>query len=301
MGSAIQPSYASAASNATGYQRVWYKLVEKDGNPFAGATVGSVILPGGAMIDDLRDSVKAKNSNKLALIDSSDLIVYLNEYALKEKKEPLKEDDLVYGLAKSKKDALWVAVPHVSNVSIKTGSTTKQQKYKGLSVESSCRKYLDTLASKLALDYGFQWGTNGNASSPSIGDVLQAKEKNEWEHYTRWTTLEERTSDDGFLQPKQRVNRNMKDLPNLFTAVEWNFLKTLNDKTNKRIHSAALPTDNSGKPFVIVSHDDYTKEVISLLQEIAFKGDIVGDKSLLVVKDEEYLSGTSSSESGSPK
>lgn len=63
-------SYAAAAFEATGYQRVWYKLVNKDNKPYMGFTVESVRLLPGSIVSDLKKEVKKENSNLLALIDA---------------------------------------------------------------------------------------------------------------------------------------------------------------------------------------------------------------------------------------
>ena len=47
-----------------------------------------------------------------------------------------------------------------------------------MSVEASCRKYLDAIALKLAGYYGFDYKCKGG---PTIGDVLTAKKGKEGE------------------------------------------------------------------------------------------------------------------------
>ena len=61
-------------------------------------------------------------------------------------------------------------------------SSTKQSQYKGMSVESSCRKFLDALAKKISELYDFATVYERN---PTMGDVLKAKdgmEGTDWEY-----------------------------------------------------------------------------------------------------------------------
>jgi hypothetical protein len=55
--------------------------------------------------------------------------------------------------------------------------TFSRQSYKTMSVEASCRKYLDAIALKLAGYFEFNYRYKGG---PNIGDVLTAKENNNW-------------------------------------------------------------------------------------------------------------------------
>jgi hypothetical protein len=98
---------------------VYFQLVDSNGQPFMGTSVDSVELPPTATVVKFRDAVKAKNPNKLAFIDASDLLVYKNKAAFEKrnaavdegKEEPLEEDSLLDGLGSSKKEALVVVVP----------------------------------------------------------------------------------------------------------------------------------------------------------------------------------------------
>jgi hypothetical protein len=69
-------------------------------------------------VDDLIDAVHAKNSNKLAVVDVSNLAVYKNaaHFHARDKEGPLEEDAELGNVGKSKKDALIVLVPSPSGM-----------------------------------------------------------------------------------------------------------------------------------------------------------------------------------------
>ena len=50
---------------------------------------------------------------------------------------------------------------------VTTSSSKKQLTYKGMSVEASCRKYLDALVRKIAVNYDF----NTEYSTPTMGEL----------------------------------------------------------------------------------------------------------------------------------
>jgi len=75
-------------------------------------------------------------------------------------------------------------------------------------------------------------------------------------------------------------------------------LKQWNQKTNSKIHDADLPKTSTGKYFVIIPHADFNEETISFFKTIGVKGRLYDNVSKLEVKDEDELSGSSSSESG---
>jgi hypothetical protein len=178
-----------------------------------------------------------------------------------------------------------------------SGSSKKQLTYKGLGVEASCRKYFDALARKLALYYRFKW-THGKY--PTMGDVLYAYQKRAWKYQYEYQTEEERTDESGFTQVDEQVPILSIRLPDLFDTDEWAKLKEWNQKTNSRIHDADLPKTSTGKYFVIIPHADYNDKTISFFKTIGVKGHLYDNESKLEVKDEDDLSGSSSSESGSP-
>jgi hypothetical protein len=175
-------------------------------------------------------------------------------------------------------------------------SSKKQLTYKGLGVESSCRKYFDALAQKLALYYRFKWGPDDDNDYPTFGDVLHAYKKNEWNFVYRQQSYAERTDESGLTQVSKGAAIPIFSvrLPDLFDEDEWLKLKEWNQKTNSRIHDADVPKTSTGKYFVIIPHADYTKETISFFKIIGIKGYLYDNESKLEVKDEDDLSGSSS-------
>jgi hypothetical protein len=181
-----------------------------------------------------------------------------------------------------------------------SGSSKKQLSYKGMSTEASCRKYLDALARQLALYYRFKWGPDDDNDYPTFGDVLHAYKKNEWNFVYRQQSYAERTDESGFTQVSKQAPIFSVRLPDLFDEDEWVKLKEWNQKTNNRIHDADLPKTSTGKYFVIIPHADYNKETISFFKTIGVKGHLYDNESKLEVKDEDDLSGSSSSNLGLP-
>ncbi len=63
---------------------IWFMLTDSaTGKPYKGTTVSSVlrsslVVP---VVDQFRDAVKAKYSNKLSSVDAADLLVYKNKAA----------------------------------------------------------------------------------------------------------------------------------------------------------------------------------------------------------------------------
>lgn len=164
------------------------------------------------------------------------------------------------------------------------GSSKKQLTYKGMSTEASCRKYLDAVAKEVFQSYDFDTVYR----TPTMGDLLAAKEGQEGD------TWDYRKNRRGQLM-------TTIPLPSFFSKSEWDLLKSLNSDTSKRIHDAKLPQTSSQKPYVIIPHSKYdTKEYVNKLKSIAAKANIVEEEDDLIVKDELDLSGSSSSEFGSP-
>lgn len=76
----------------------------------------------------------------------------------------------------------------------------------------------------------------------------------------------------------------------MFTATEWITLKKFNKTTTNRVHSADLPLNSSGKPYIIVPHAEFTPEMIDFLKEIGVKATFFINMNDLEVKDEDVLS-----------
>jgi hypothetical protein len=87
---------------------IWFLLVDSaTGQPYKGTTVSSIlrsslVVP---VIDQFRDAVKAKHSNKLSSVDAADLLVYKNKAAF-DKRTVLEEKVSFTQLKKSSKKTL---------------------------------------------------------------------------------------------------------------------------------------------------------------------------------------------------
>jgi hypothetical protein len=170
----------------------------------------------------------------------------------------------------------------------------RQQRYKTMSVEASCRKYLDAIALKLAGYYEFHFSFR---SGPTIGDVLAARKGKEGEDwgFRRAIKNDQQIDEDG-----EMVQINKGDpifptpLPYIFTPDEWAKLKVLNKNTTKLIHSGNLPSLSNGKPYIVIPHSEFTEEMISFLKTIGVKATLFSSPDDLVVKDEDALSEGSS-------
>ena len=61
---------------------VWFLLLNSaTGEPYKGTSASKVSVSSSADLDDFRDAVKAKHSNKLSTFDDADLLVYKNKAA----------------------------------------------------------------------------------------------------------------------------------------------------------------------------------------------------------------------------
>ena len=90
---------------------VWYKLVNPDGRAFKGATATRAFVFEDAIVDDLRDSVKAKNADDLVGVYAARLLVYTSDWTPGSDTKVLEVDTPVNGLGKVKENALVVVVP----------------------------------------------------------------------------------------------------------------------------------------------------------------------------------------------
>ena len=163
-------------------------------------------------------------------------------------------------------------------------SSTKQSQYKGMSVESSCRKFLDALAKKISELYDFARVYERN---PTMGDVLKAKDGMEG---TDW---------DYLIRRKKQLTSI--PLPNMYSKEDWDELSRLNQVTTLRIHNALLPTTSQGKPFIILSHSDYNDAHVKQLKLIAATANLVFDENELIIKDEGHISSSSSDDTSPTK
>ena len=278
---------------------VWFLIVDSvTGKPYKGTTADYVSLPPGSVIAQFRDAAHLKNSSILTGITSSQLTVYKNKAAFDKrnaavddgKEEPLDPTESL-GLLGSKEDMLVVAVPSPTSSSLKP---FRQKRYKAMSVEASCRKYLDAIALKLASFYEFDYKYDGG---PTIGDVFAAKdgvEGDEWS-FRRAKKNYQRLGADGFTVEilKGQPLTNIK-LPDIYTADEWKKIKKFNYNTSERIHDGSLPSLSNGRPYIVIPHAEFTPEMISFLKTIGVKASLFSSPDVLEIKDEDVLSEGSS-------
>ena len=113
----------------------WYLLLDSatTGQPYEGSKADFVSLPPGSVAAKFRDAVLSKTPNKLARVDTSDLLVYKNNAAFdmrnakdddggNTERQPLDPTQPVDGLG-SKEDKLVVVVP---SPRISSQTTTEQ-------------------------------------------------------------------------------------------------------------------------------------------------------------------------------
>jgi hypothetical protein len=179
---------------------------------------------------------------------------------------------------------------------VKTAAVTKSSRLvttRKMSVEASCRKYLDAIAMKLSSFYEFDYRYK---EGPTIGDVLQAKnglEGKDWK-FRRAINTHYQTDDEGFtveIRKGQPLRSNK--LPDLYTPDEWDKISKFNKNTTKRVHNGNLPQLSNGKPYIIIPHSEFTEEMISFLKNIGVKASLFSSPDDLEVKDEDLLSNSS--------
>jgi hypothetical protein len=280
---------------------VWFLLLDSDtGKPHKDTSVSSVLLSSLVVpvVDHFRKAVKAEYSNKLSSVDSGTLLVYKNKAAFDKRNaavddgetEPIDPTESL-DLLGSKDDMLIVAVPSSSS-SLKP---YRQKRYKAMSVEASCRKYLDAIALKLASFYEFDYKYD---SGPTIGDVFAAKDGVEGDGWSfrRAKNNYQRLGADGFMVEirKGQPLANIK-LPDIYTTDEWKKIKKFNYNTSERIHSGSLPSLSNGRPYIVIPHAEFMPEMISFLKTIGVKASLFSSADVLEIKDEDVLSEGSSS------
>jgi hypothetical protein len=247
-------------------------------------------------IDDFIEACKKKLSPHFDSIATDQLSLSLTEGGT-----PLEPDSsLPESENNTAKTPLFISITNPT-LPVAVYSNTKQKQYKKMSVEASCRKYFDALACKLALFYEFPWAFKQN---PTIGDVIKAKEKNNWKYLYEPLESEQMTDNERFVTVRKETKCPRLDvaLPELFTTEEWDKVKELNKKTNDRIHDAALPTTRDGKRYIILPHSEFSNpKTIAFFKSIGVKGQLFAYEDDLLIKDEDNLSGSSASEkSNSP-
>jgi hypothetical protein len=128
-----------------------------------------------------------------------------------------------------------------------------------MSVEASCRKYLDAIALKLAGYYEFSYRYKGG---PTIIDLLTAKENNNWK-FRRAVTTHHQIDEEGYIvEIRKGQQLTNEKLPNLYTPDEWDKISKFYQKTTKLVHSGNLPSLSNGKPYIVIPHSEFTPEMI---------------------------------------
>ncbi|GMF28573.1 unnamed protein product [Phytophthora lilii] len=102
---------------------------------------------------------------------------------------------------------------------------------------------------------------------------------------------------DSWHEGKRVLQLTGVELPNYFTEDEWNDLKDLNRRTNRRIHDGKVPTTSKGKPYIILPHAIFSGDRVDRYKDIARRADVVWEASEFEVKDEDEFSGSSRSSS----
>ena len=108
----INPQQQQSSSMSPSSPLVWYLLLDSHtGEPYKETCVDCVSLSPACVIDQFRDAVKAKHSNKLSSFDADDLLVYRNKTAFVGRKEEPLDPTESLGLLGIKDDMIVVAVP----------------------------------------------------------------------------------------------------------------------------------------------------------------------------------------------
>ena len=184
-----------------------------------------------------------------------------------------------------------VVVPSPTSSSLKP---FRQKRYKAMSVEASCRKYLDAIALKLSSFYEFDYKY---VSGPTIGDVFAAKdgvEGDEWSFRRAKKNYERIDADGCTVEIRKGQPLTSIKLPDIYTADEWKKIKKFNHNTSERIHSGNMPSLSNGRPYIVIPHSEFTPEMISFLKTIGVKASLFSSPDVLEIIDENVLSEGSS-------
>jgi hypothetical protein len=242
------------------------------------------VFKAGKELDNAREELKnfkADNPNAFFDIEKKEYLTFLTQQ-VKDREEALKDREAALkdrAAELNDREAALIKLAKVPQT-----SSTKQSQYKGMSVESSCRKFLDALAKKISELYDFDTVYERN---PTMGDVLKAKdglEGTDWEY-----------------RIKRKKQLTSIPLPDMYSKEDWDELSRLNRVTTLRIHDARLPTTSQGKPFIILSHSDYNDAHVKQLKLIAATANLVFDENELIIKDEGHMSSSSSDDTSPTK
>jgi hypothetical protein len=92
--------------------KCWVQIVDSHGAIYKDSNATRVTVDDDAIVDDLRDAVKVKNSNDLAHIDARNLTVYKNKADLDNKQPITRLSTPVKDLGKDEDNAVFVVVPN---------------------------------------------------------------------------------------------------------------------------------------------------------------------------------------------
>jgi hypothetical protein len=134
---------------------IWFQLIDlTTGEPYKETRAGKVSVSSSADVVDFQDAVKAKNSNKLSSVDTSDLLVYKNKAAFVGKEEPLKSSRLLHGLGETdeEEDMVIVVVPSLIQAEEDFPSTKRQKSKAGIrNIQAQLTEWME-IADNLRFD-----------------------------------------------------------------------------------------------------------------------------------------------------
>ena len=248
-----------------------------------------VSTEGCSYVSDFKGAIKKKLPHLLAAYDAAQLVLFTPDG-----KEEIDPGESITKLNEFNVGPWTPLVVTVDELPIPapSGSSKKQLTYKGMSTEASCRKYLDALAIAFFIEYDFP----KTYRKPTMGDVLAAfrGKQGKCDYTSPGVTWWDYRQNDGLRLTNEPLSSRL-------TAKQWKTLEKLNRKTSERIHDALLPLTTNQKPFIVLSHNDFVDtEIVNDLKSIAVIIGVVPTEADFIVKDESDLSGSSSSESGSP-
>ncbi len=235
--------------------------------------------------DDLDDFLKEiKKESQLAIPQNTPIALYKSDGTTE-----IKTTDTIQSLGNMGKDA---DAPLVVKTTA-AGKSSRLVTTRKMSVEASCRKYLDAIAKRLAEFYEFNYRFKSGAT---IGDVLEAKdgiEGEDWD-FRKAKKTHYQTDDDGFtVQIRKGQPLKSTKLPDLYNPDEWDKISKFNKKTTQRVHDGQLPHLSNGKPYILIPHSEFTEEMVLFLKSIGVKATLFSSIDDLEVKDEDFLSDSS--------
>jgi hypothetical protein len=179
---------------------------------------------------------------------------------------------------------------------IAVGKSSRIVTTRKMSVEVTCRNYLNALAFKLSTYYVFKEKSKLGAT---LGDVLEAikigkeDKKPRWSHILETHSYEQEDENGDMIQINAGDPKFPTPLSSLFTTDECDKLRALNQSTTTRIRSATLPTTSNGKAYVIIPHSEFNEEMVSFLKNVGVKATLFSSPDDLEVEDEDLLSDSS--------